>query len=168
MSAFTVIKRDAFGNDVFSYQGVLVDRKDAFICIDAAFAIDDRDLGYIQLRRGDRFREWFYADRWYNIFRVQDVATLSLKGWYCNITRPAIISARQVAADDLGLDVFVYPDGRTLLLDEADFARLQLPMHEQSKVWQAVESIKLLVQKRLPPFDELLLEQSRPLNSAQL
>ena len=120
--------------------------------------MDDRDLGYIQLRRGDRFREWFYADRWYNIFRVQDVATLSLKGWYCNITRPAIISARQVAADDLGLDVFVYPDGRTLLLDEADFARLQLPMHEQSKVWQAVESIKLLVQKRLPPFDELLLE----------
>ncbi len=158
MSAFTVTKRDAFGNDVRSYHGVLVERNDTYICIDADFAMADRDLGYIQLRRGDRFREWFYADRWYNIFRILDAETLSLKGWYCNITRPAIISASQVAADDLGLDVFVYPDGRTLLLDEEDFARLQLPMHEQSKVWQAVESIKLLVQKRLPPFDELLLE----------
>ena len=155
MGDFTVIKRDAYGTEQLSYQGVLVARDDGHVCIDAEFALPDRDLGYIHLRRGDRFREWFYADRWYNIFRVQDVDTLAVKGWYCNITRPAVITVEGASAEDLALDVFVTPDGRTLLLDEAEFAELNLPAEEQREAWQAVESIKTLVAERLPPFDEI-------------
>ncbi len=155
MRAYTVSKRDAFGLEQFSYQGVLVAQSDNCVCIDAVFALPDRDLGYIQLRRGDRFREWFYADRWYNIFRVNDAETLALKGWYCNITRPAHLGAGQVAADDLALDVFVFPDGRTLLLDEDEFLALDLLAHEAREAWQAVESIKSKVARRLPPFDEI-------------
>ncbi len=151
----TVSKRDAFGIEQLSYQGVLVMQDETCLCIDAKFALADRDLGYIQLRRGDQFREWFYSDRWYNIFRVKDVDSLAIKGWYCNITRPAQFGAGQAAAEDLALDVFVYPDGRTLLLDEAEFAELNLAAHEREKAWQAVASIKALVAKRLPPFDEI-------------
>lgn len=157
MTAFTIIKLDARGECELSYQGVLRERRDSYICIDAVFAFADRDLGYIKLRQGDRFREWFFRDRWFNIFRVRDGATQALKGWYCNITRPPIIEARQVAAADLCLDVFVYPDGRTLLLDEADFAELRLPKDEVEKAWQAVDAIRRLVEKRLPPFDEIPL-----------
>ena len=124
MRAFTVVKRDAAGKFELSYDGVLVERNESFVCIDAVFALEDRDLGYVKLRRGDRFREWFFADQWFNIFRVQDGDTGALKGWYCNITRPPVITAASVTADDLVLDVFVFPDGRTLLLDEGEFARL--------------------------------------------
>ena len=155
MTAFTVTKRDAQGNDLLSYEGVLVERNETFVCIDATFALADRDLGYISLRRGDRFREWFYSDRWFNIFRVQDIDTLAIKGWYCNITRPPTIEADRVAADDLCLDVFVGTDGRTLLLDEDDFALLDLPQGEVERAWQAVDAIRCLVEKRLPPFDEI-------------
>ena len=155
MTAFTVIKLDARGDYELSYGGVLRERTDAFICVDAEFKFSDRDLGYIKLRRGDRFREWFYADRWFNIFRVRDGDTNALKGWYCNITRPPVIEARQVAAEDLCLDVFVYPDGRKLLLDEDDFAELNLPKDDVEKAWQAVDAIRRLVEKRLPPFDEI-------------
>jgi len=155
MTAFTVIKLDARGDYELSYEGVLRERTDAFICVDAEFKFSDRDLGYIKLRRGDRFREWFYADRWFNIFRVRDGETSALKGWYCNITRPPVIEARQVAAEDLCLDVFVHPDGRTLLLDEEDFAELNLPKDDVEKAWQAVDAIRRLVEKRLPPFDEI-------------
>lgn len=155
MSQVTVSKRDAKSAAILTYQGVLVMEDERSICIDAEFALTNRDLGYIKLRRGDRFREWFYRDRWYNIFRVQDVDSGAIKGWYCNITRPAQFEAGQVAADDLALDVFVYPDGRTLLLDEAEFAALDLPASERKKVWQAVAEIKELVAGRLPPFDEL-------------
>ena len=158
MSNFTVIKRDACGNDELAYVGVLVAYSKAQVCIDARFAFADRDLGYIRLRQGDHFREWFYADRYFNIFRIRDVDSHALKGWYCNIARPAIIEAGQVAAEDLALDVFVYPDGRTLLLDEEEFARLKLPRWEQRKAWQAVATIKDMVAKRLPPFDELLVK----------
>ena len=155
MTAFTVIKRDARGIDELSYEGVLRERNEDYICINAAFAMADRDLGYIKLRRGDHFREWFYSDRWFNIFRVADGETNSLKGWYCNITRPPIIDAHQIAAEDLCLDVFVYPDGRTLLLDEDDFRELKLAKREVQKAWRAVAAIRRLVDKRLPPFDEI-------------
>ncbi len=158
MTAFTVIKRDAQGNDVLSYNGVLQARGPTFVCIDAKFSLADRDLGYIHLRHGDHFREWFYSDRWYNIFRVQDVTSRSIKGWYCNITRPATIEAGQVTAEDLALDLFVYPDGRTLLLDEDEFALLNLTPREKQAAKQAVKALKRLVTNRLPPFDEINAE----------
>ena len=60
MRRVTVIKRDALGVEQLTYQGALVAQDETCICIDAEFALADRDLGYIQLRRGDRFREWFY------------------------------------------------------------------------------------------------------------
>ena len=155
MTAFTVIKRDASGEDKLSYTGVISDRGDSFVCVDAIFGFADRDLGYVQLRQGDRFREWFFADRWFNIFRIQDVAARQLKGWYCNITRPPIIAAKQVAADDLCLDVFVRPDGATVLLDENEYRRLNLSRAEQDKAWEAVTEIYQMVNLRLPPFDEI-------------
>lgn len=155
MTEFTIIKLDARGEYELSYEGVLRERTDSFICIDAVFSFADRDLGYIKLRRGDRFREWFYRDRWYNIFRIGDRDSNTLKGWYCNITRPPVIEPRQISAEDLCLDVFVYPDGRTLLLDEDDFADLSLPADEAEKAWQAVDAIRSLVDERLPPFDEI-------------
>ena len=155
MRRITVSKRDAYGVEQLAYSGVLVMRNENCICIDAQFALDDRDLGYVQLRRGDLFREWFYNDRWYNIFRLSDVDSGSIKGWYCNITRPALIDAGQVSAEDLALDVFVFPDGRTLLLDEAEFAKLRLPASEREQAWQAVATIRRKVMGRLPPFDEI-------------
>ena len=155
MTAFRVIKRDAQGHDKLAYSGRLVERNARFICIEAVFTLPDRDLGYIHLRRGDIFREWFYIGRWFNIFRVQDAASKRVKGWYCNITRPPIIAPQQVAADDLGLDVFVWPDGRALLLDEDEFARLNLPPAEQRAAWEAVDIIKEMAQDRRPPFDEI-------------
>ncbi len=157
MDRFTVIKLDARGEHELSYAGVLRERAADFVCIDALFDMPDRDLGYITLRRGDHFREWFFCDRWFNVFRVSDGETSRLKGWYCNITRPPAIALDKVAAEDLCLDVFVYPDGQTLLLDEAEFAELNLPKNEVEKAWQAVDAIRWLVSKRLPPFEEIRL-----------
>ena len=162
MTAFTVIKRDAFGNDLLSYLGALVERNATFVCIDAAFDLSDRELGYIRLRRGDHFREWFYTDRWFNIFRILDAESHALKGWYCNITQPPTITAGQVAAEDLGLDVFVQADGQMLLLDEDDFLQLNLSSEEVKQAWAAVDEIKDMVANRLRPFDEIRIKKSQP------
>jgi len=155
MSDFTVIKCDAFGKQVLSYMGIVRERGTNFVCIDARFTFSDRDLGYVYLRQGDLFTEWFYNDRWYNIFCVQDVNSQQLKGWYCNITRPATIEPHQVAADDLALDVFVSPDGLTILLDEDEFEELELSQSDKQSAWDAVDNIKQLVAHREAPFDEI-------------
>ena len=79
MTACTIIKRDALGRDELSYQGVLREICGEYVCIEAEFGFADRDLGYVQLRRGDVFREWFFRDRWFNIFRVSDGRTSNSK-----------------------------------------------------------------------------------------
>jgi len=155
MLDFTVIKNDANGEHVLSYDGTIREWGGTYVKLDAIFQFDDRDLDYVTLRKGDLFTEWFYTDRWYNVFRVQDVDTGELKGWYCNITRPATITETQVSADDLELDLFVYPDGRTLLLDEDDFADLDLSDADREQAWDAVDTIKRLVARRESPFDEI-------------
>ena len=58
------------------------------------------------------------------------------------------MEASQLSAEDLCLDVFVYPQGATLLLDEEDFAALNLPPAEAQKARQAVAEIQRLVAER--------------------
>ena len=142
MRSLIIIKRDAAGQEQLRYRGVIHQQTAAFVCIDATFALADRNLGYIQLRRGDRFREWFYFGRWYNIFRVGDTPSGALKGWYCNITRPPVMAGEQIMADDLCLDLFVYPDGRALLVDEDEFAQLALEPGEQAAARRAVAELR--------------------------
>ncbi len=155
MSEITVQKRNAEGEVVLSYQGEIVERGDYWVCLRAPFERPDIDLGFVVLRRGDIFTEWFFNDRWYNIFQVEDVDTGELKGWYCNITRPADIMEDAVSADDLHLDVFVTPVATVLLLDEDEFAALDLPADERMEALRAVETIRESVATYAPPFDQI-------------
>lgn len=155
MRDFTVIKRDHRGVSQLQYSGEIIQRTEIMVCIRAAFNFSERDLGYVVLKRGDIFTEWFYSDRWYNIFQINDVDSGILKGWYCNLTRPAQIENTSVAADDLALDIFVKPDGTTLILDEDELEALHLPEGEREQVWLAVRDIQGRVERREPPFDQI-------------
>jgi len=153
--SFTVYKLNYRGEEELSYTGEVIERGEHHVCIRATYRFATRDLGYMTLRKGDHFTEWFYDDRWYNIFRITDVESGMLKGFYCNLTRPAQITETHVKADDLALDIFVKPDGEWLLLDEEEYEALQLPESERAQVQQAIEQIKFRVQQRKAPFDEI-------------
>jgi hypothetical protein len=152
----TILKNDHQGITQLSYTGEVIGQGQNWICLQAPFTLGNRDLGYVQLNRGDLFTEWFYTDRWYNVFRVQDGHTGALKGWYCNITRPAEIAADHVAAEDLALDVFVTPKGELILLDEDEYAQLPLIEEERILVNDAIADIQRLVATRQAPFDWML------------
>lgn len=154
-NAITVYKCDHNGEVVWQYKGGIVDRGETWVCLVALFEPHESDLGAVVFRHGDIFTEWFYSDRWYNIFRVEDGQTGALKGWYCNITRPAEIGEDYVKADDLALDVYVMPNGGILLMDEEEFAALNLPMDERMAALFAVETIRKSAGERLEPFNEI-------------
>jgi protein associated with RNAse G/E len=156
MSDFTVYKCDHEGQVVWQYSGTVLERGPDWVCLTAVFNGRESDMGFITFRRGDVFTEWFYADRWYNVFRIADGETGALKGWYCNITRPAQITAASVRADDLALDVFVTPDGQVMLLDEDEFAALTLPAGDQQAALQAVDTLRDLVARRDEMFEEII------------
>ncbi|MFJ9323304.1 DUF402 domain-containing protein [Streptomyces globisporus] len=80
-----------------------------------------RDFGFVRFEPGDVFTEHYWRDRW---FAVKEVRTGDggLKGWYCDITRPAVLADGVLAVEDLDLDLWVSADGSCVLrLDEDEF-----------------------------------------------
>lgn len=137
----TVIKNDHTGREVWRYQGVVQRLDSTSVTLEARFNRDDSDEGYVVFRRGDRFVEQFFSDRWYNIMEIHDADDDRIKGWYCNFTRPARITDGEIRADDLALDLWVYPDGRRLVLDREEFDALPITAEERAAVLAALEEL---------------------------
>ncbi|RLC73528.1 MAG: DUF402 domain-containing protein [Chloroflexi bacterium] len=152
MTTITIRKLDHAGRQVLAYQGQVLRRESSAIVLRTGWSRGPLDVGYVILEPGDRWTEYFYADRWYNIFEIRS-SDSRLKGWYCNITRPARITSDEVAAEDLALDLWVAPDGEMLVLDEDEFAALALPPAEHDAAQQALAELQAMVRRKAPPFD---------------
>ncbi|MDH6520147.1 hypothetical protein M2164_006762 [Streptomyces sp. SAI-208] len=80
-----------------------------------------RDFGFVRFEPGDVFTEHYWRDRWYSVKEVR-TADGTLKGWYCDITRPAALDGAELVVEDLDLDLWVSADGKDVLrLDEDEF-----------------------------------------------
>ena len=117
----TVIKQNPFGEAKIQYQGEVVERLSHGVIISAYWRHPTKDLGYTSFELGDHFIEYYYTDRWFNIFDISS-ADGTRKGWYCNIAEPAVIFDDRIEQIDLFLDVWVSPTGEILILDEDEFA----------------------------------------------
>jgi uncharacterized protein len=151
-NTITVIKNNHLGEPTWQYQGSVIEQGDNYVCLRAYFDRQGADLGFVTFKRGDLFIEWFFSDRWYNIFQVHDGDSDSIKGWYCNITRPASIRDDTITADDLELDLWVMPNGTVMLLDEKEFSDLNLPTDERMAALRAIQTIRQDAAERKGPF----------------
>lgn len=141
MRDVTVYKLDENGRAIWQYPARVLERSDTHVRLEAFFNRDDLDLDYVTFKRGDRFIEYFYSDRWYNIFAIYDRDHKQLKGWYCNVCRPADITPDAVRCEDLALDVWVAPNGAPAVLDEDEFAALSLEPGERRSGRAALQTI---------------------------
>lgn len=116
-----------------------------------------RDFGFVRFESGDIFTEYYWRDRWYAVKEVRD-STGTLKGWYTDITRPAVLSGTELVVEDLDLDLWRSADGRTVLrLDEDEFAASGLPQTDPdaaSAAMSALDELELLA--REGDFEALL------------
>ena len=148
----TVHKLDHSGVEKLSYTGKVLQRTATSVMLEAHFALDTMELEYVTLKRGDRFVEYFYSDRWYNVFAIFDADDNTFKGWYCNITRPAQIADGHIRAEDLALDYFVQPSGNEFIMDEDEFAALPLTPEERTAARAALAELRALAAARAGPF----------------
>ncbi len=151
----TVIKNNHMGHEVFRYNGHVLARGATWVQLEAHFNRADVQTSYHTFHQGDRFVEWFYSDRWYNIFEMHDCDDDHLVGWYCNVTRPALLLPERVQADDLALDVFVRPDGALTVLDEDEFASLPLDEVTRADALHGLDALLARITARQAPFDPL-------------
>ena len=117
----TVVKLNPRGETKIQYQGEVIERLSHGLIIEAYWSHPTKNLGYVSFEPFDRFIEYYYTNQWFNIFDIANARGVR-KGWYCNIAEPAILFEDRVEQVDLLLDVWVTPDGETLLLDEDEFA----------------------------------------------
>ena len=118
------------------------------------FEVEHSDLGTI--RRGTISQEYYWLDRWYNVFQFYEPAG-EFRNSYCNINLPPIFEDRVLDYVDLDIDLLVSPDRSIRVLDIEEFeenARLySIPADVCAAARTAVDELITLIERRDFPFD---------------
>ena len=100
--------------------------------------------------------EYYWLDRWYNVFRFSD-PDQKLKNFYCNINVPPRFDGRVLSYIDLDIDVLVEPDLTYKILDEDDFdenaEHYRYPQEVQANARVALAELIGLIESRSFPFN---------------
>ncbi len=148
--AYTIIKNDHLGREVWRYPGKLLACTGKGMLFEAYFNRPDLDFNGLLLKQNDRFLELYLFEKYFNIYEIYDRDSGSLKGWYCNITRPVRIADTSISYDDLALDLLVFPDERRLLLDEDEFVRLSLNEDLKRNALQGLRELQQIFRAAYP------------------
>jgi predicted RNA-binding protein associated with RNAse of E/G family len=151
MSRMKILKKNLVDEVTWQYEGTELNRDENSITIEALFNRDDLPFQDIVLKRNDRFVETFYTDKWFNIFEIYDRDDGKLKGWYCNIGKPAVIGKDFISYVDLALDLWVSADGKQTVLDEDELAELNLSVDLKQKVDEGLKELQQLFKQKNPP-----------------
>ncbi|MFI1538985.1 DUF402 domain-containing protein [Streptomyces anandii] len=117
-----------------------------------------RDFGFVRFEPGDVFTEYYWRDRWYSVKEVRD-GRGALKGWYCDVTRPATRAGARLVVEDLDLDLWRSADGRDVLrLDEDEFAESGLSLTDPPAAAAALSDLDELetLARKADGFEPLL------------
>ena len=148
----------------YKYNGVLnrtwpaelVRREASLLVLDAKFpdeVVHDL-LGTIAA--GTHSVEYYWLDRWYNIFRfAQPDGTL--RNYYCNINVPPTFDGQTLSYVDLDLDILVAPDFSFQVLDAEDFennaALYGYSDEVRANARKAIDELIGMIEMRAFPFN---------------
>jgi len=105
--------------------------------------IEHRDLGRIDA--GTVSYEFYWPDRWYNIFRFE-YPDGKLRNYYCNVAMPPVLSETALEYIDLDIDVLVWPDREPIVLDRDEFEENRVALSYPSDIVEKAEkSLKELL-----------------------
>lgn len=132
-------------------------REGSLLILDAVFEdeIEHDLLGTIA--RGTVSTEYYWLDRWYNVFRFSD-ADGKLRNYYCNVNQPPSFDGKVLSYIDLDIDVLVAPDLTYKILDlddfEANARAYAYPEDVQANAHAALNELIKLIEARAFPLDD--------------
>ncbi|MEU3507376.1 DUF402 domain-containing protein [Streptomyces longwoodensis] len=140
------------------YAAVLLHDDGTRLAVRAPWAGDGvRDFGFVRFEAGDVFTEYYWRDRWYSVKEVRD-GSGTLKGWYCDITRPAVLTGTDLVVEDLDLDLWRSADGSDVRrLDEDEFEESGLADRDPAAATAARAALAELETRALEGDFEALL-----------
>jgi protein associated with RNAse G/E len=147
----TILKKNLAGEVTWQYEGRVIRYEPNAVILEALFNRADMPFVDVILKQNDRFVEMFYTDRWYNIFEIYDRDDGRLKGWYCNIGKPAVLEDGVVSYVDLALDLWVSADGKQTVLDEDEFSELELDDDTRRNALAGLDDLMQSLKNNNPP-----------------
>jgi protein associated with RNAse G/E len=159
VEAITVRTYKYDGTEHRHWRAQLIRREHSLLILSARFEeeIQHPLLGIIA--RGTLSTEFYWLDRWYNIFRFHQPSG-ELLNFYCNINAPPVLHRNVLSYIDLDMDILVSPELSYSILDEDEFtanaARFKYPLEFQRQAQQALRQLITLIESRRFPFNNLM------------
>ena len=146
------------GSEHRHWRAQITRQEDSLIVLDAKFEEEIRHPLLGTVARDTSSIEYYWLDRWYNIFRFVE-PTGELRNFYCNVNVPPVLQNDVLSYIDLDMDVLVAPDFSYSVLDEDEFAanaaRFNYPREVLDKSESALKELISLIEGRAFPFGDL-------------
>jgi len=132
-------------------------RDRSLLILDAEFEHDVQHHLLGDIRRGTQTIEYYWLDRWYNVFRFMNDND-GTRLYYCNVNMPPSFENDVLSYVDLDIDILVQPDLSYQVLDLEEFAanaaRYGYPGEVKNQTHLAVDELISMIETRQFPFGE--------------
>jgi uncharacterized protein len=123
----------------------LTERRDEIIILVGEFDRDIEHPGLGAISKGTISYEYFWLDRWYNIFRFHEPDG-TFRNYYCNVAMPPTFANGVLDYVDLDIDILVWPGNKYQVVDRDDFERNTLKYgYPQEVLQRAEESVNEMI-----------------------
>ena len=150
-----VLKYD--GSEHRRWSASIERQEGSLLVLDATF---DEEINHDligTIARGTISTEYYWLDRWFNIFRFS-APDGRLQCYYCNINIPPVLDGEVLSYIDLDIDILVQPDLSYRVLDLEDFeinaARFAYSIEVRQNVQTALTELRALIDSRTFPFGQ--------------
>lgn len=152
----TINSRKFDGSLHRSWKAKLISQKNSLVTLIGEFETEvfHPILGVIG--RGTISYEFYWLDRWYNVFRFHEPSG-DLRNFYCNVNLPPTFENGVLDYVDLDIDVLVRNDFSHQILDLDEFETndelYSYPPELREKTEASLNELQFLIQNKIFPFD---------------
>ncbi|MBK8467095.1 MAG: DUF402 domain-containing protein [Chloracidobacterium sp.] len=137
-----------------TWQCELIEQNDSLIVLVGEFDHDVEHTSLGSIRKGTISYEYFWFDRWYNIFRFHEPDG-TLRNYYCNVTMPPTLEDGVLDYVDLDIDIIIWPDFGFDVVDQVDFVtnalKYDYPEEIHKKTGDSITEVLSLIDRgKLP------------------
>jgi protein associated with RNAse G/E len=151
----TINSRKFNGKIHRSWKAELIDRSDSLLIFVGEFEEEVRHSKLGVIRPGTISYEYYWLDRWYNVFRFHEPGG-ALRNYYCNLNMPPSFENAVLDYIDLDIDVLVSGNFEYEILDREEFDENSIiyayPVDLVKKTFDTLDELLEIIARRAFPF----------------